>query len=314
MRALLNPIVSEKLPQKETLGIEIAGVHFSITCPYPVTFDTLSPTYRTFMENMHPARCDVEVRVVLESDNMPDISTMKKIFDTEQSWSLFGQKDEYFLGLNSPALGNQFIWLAHFASMPATITIYCGQPFVTRENGKTTVASPLSYPLDQLLLMYILAKRDGVLIHAAGMHLHGKGFLFPGRSGAGKSTLSRLFLGRDDVGMLSDDRVVVRKIRGIFDMFGTPWAGDAGIAENATCPLSGIFFIRHANEDIIREIKPREAVERLVPVTSIPWYDRKVLPEVLACCEEIVSSVPAYELSFRPDSEAVNVFKKFISG
>ena len=100
--------------------------------------------------------------------------------------------------------------------------------------------------------------------------MHGRGYFFPGKSGAGKSTLSRLLLGRDNIGMLSDDRVVARKIKGRFEVFGTPWAGDAEIAENKNVPLSGIFFIHHAEENMIKEIKPREAIERLMPVTSIP--------------------------------------------
>jgi len=296
------------------MSIEIAGIHFSICCRYPITFNRLSPTYSTFIGNSYPSGCDIKVAVMLETGTMPDTSGMIKVFDTERSWSLFRRNDEYFLGLYSPTFGNQLIWLAHFDRTFEEITIYCGDIFINRENGKITVSSPLSYPLDQLLLMYILAKREGVLIHAAGIHMYEKGFIFPGRSGAGKSTLSRLFLGRDNTGMFSDDRVIVRKIKRIFDVFGTPWAGDAGIAENANFPLSGIFFMSHANENIIKEIKPKEAMEKLVPVTSIPWYDRNVLPEVLACCDGLVSSVPAYEFSFRPDSEVVNVFEKFISG
>lgn len=301
-------------PQEDFMSIEIAGILFSISCRYPITFSKLSPTYRTFIEKTLQEKYDPGISVVFETDRIPDTSNMEKLFDSEKSWSLHTQGEEYFLGLNSPAFSNQPVWLACFDRTTDKITIYCGDLFVDRENNKTIVSSPLSYPLDQLLLMYILAGRGGALVHAAGIHMHKKGFIFPGRSGAGKTTLSRLFLGRDNIGMLSDDRVVARKIRGAFEVFGTPWAGDAGIAENAHFPLSGIFFIRHANKHMIKDIKPKEALEKLMPVTSIPWYDRNVMPEVLACCEELVSSVPTYEFSFSPDSEAVDFFEKFISG
>jgi hypothetical protein len=295
------------------MNIDIAGVHFCLTCRYPLTFSKLTPAYRTFMGKTFQVECDVRVSVFLETENIPDTGKKDKIFDSG-SWSMFRQDNEYFLELRSPAFGNQLIWMAHFNRTSDEITIYCGDLFVSRENETTTVSSPLSYPLDQLLLMYILAGRGGALIHAAGMHINERGFIFPGRSGAGKSTLSRLFQGRDNTGMLSDDRVVARKSKGSFNVFGTPWAGDAGIAENETYPLSGIFFIRHGHENLIKELKPGEAMEKLLPVTTIPWYDRSAMPEILATCDGLISSVPAYEFSFSPDTEAVDYFEKFISG
>ena len=73
---------------------------------------------------------------------------------------------------------------------------------------------PLMYPLDQLLLMYYLSKRKGLLVHAAGMVLGGRVYLFAGVSGAGKSTISELLV-RARIGkVLSDERMIVREIRG----------------------------------------------------------------------------------------------------
>lgn len=299
---------------EKDMSIEIAGIHFSLRCPHPIDFSRLAPAYRTFTEQTGRSTCDMSVTVMLETGPMPETTGMIKVFDTERSWSLFRQDDAYFLGLNSPALSNHFIWLARFDHTLETITIYCGELFLSGKNGSTMVSSPLSYPLDQLLLMYILAKREGALIHAAGLDLRGKGFIFPGKSGAGKSTLSGLFLGRQGTGMLSDDRVVVRNIKGAFNVFGTPWAGDAGIAENRGLPLSGIFFIRHADNNMIRAIKPDQVIERLLPLISVPWYDRDLIPEVLSCCDSLASSVPGYELSFRPDGEVAHYFETFISG
>ena len=143
------------------------------------------------------------------------------------------------------------------------------------------------------------------------MSINGRGYIFPGKSGAGKSTLSRLFLGRDTAEMLSDDRIIIRKIDGKFKAFGTPWAGDAGIAENKSFPLYGIFFIHHAEANMIKEIKPKEAMEKLMPVTSIPWFDRDVMPQILNFCEELVSNIPAYQLYFKPDTEVADFLDKF---
>ena len=91
---------------------------------------------------------------------------------------------------------------------------------------------------------------------------------------------------REDIGLLSDDRIVVRKIDGVFKAYGTPWAGEAGIAVNKNVPLSGMFFINHASDNRIKEITPGQAVKRLLPVTSISWYDREIMFEILTFCEE----------------------------
>ena len=64
---------------------------------------------------------------------------------------------------------------------------------------------------------------------------------------------------------------------------------------------------------MIRTIKPKEAMERLMPVTSIPWFDEKAMSAILSFCEELVFHVPAYELHFRPDSEVVDFLEKFVS-
>jgi hypothetical protein len=163
------------------------------------------------------------------------------------------------------------------------------------------------------MLMYILAQRQGALVHAAGICMQDRAYIFPGRSGAGKSTISRLLLGRDTAPILSDDRIVIRKRDEVFKAFGTPWPGDAGIAENKSSRLAGIFFIYHDRENRIRELTPGEALRSILPVTSIPWYDEKPMSDILSFCEELVYAVPAYDLHFRPDHTAADFLEEFLS-
>ncbi|HAM50351.1 MAG TPA: hypothetical protein DCP92_06510 [Nitrospiraceae bacterium] len=64
---------------------------------------------------------------------------------------------------------------------------HCGK------GGEKVVRNPFVYPLDLLILMYALAWREGIIAHAAGVVMRGRGYVFPGRSGTGKSTLVRQF-------------------------------------------------------------------------------------------------------------------------
>ncbi|MGC2064324.1 MAG: hypothetical protein WA610_15240 [Thermodesulfovibrionales bacterium] len=252
------------------------------------------------------------IQINLELGKLPDTRKMERLFDSEMAWALYLHKDEYYLEYKPPAFNEPF-WVVRFDRNFETTTLYYGEKLIRTEEGIPSASNPLCYPLDQLLLMHLMARRNGILIHAAGMGLSGKGLLFPGRSGAGKSTLSRLFLGHRHIEMLSDDRIALRKINDTFRIFGTPWAGDAGIAENKNFPFSGMFFIRHGSDNTLRELNPEETLKRLMPVISVPWYDKSVISGMLTFCEELISNVPAYELYFRPEKEVVPFLENFLS-
>ncbi len=270
-------------------------------------------TYGPFITDAIPSGEGAEsIEVRLEIKDFPSVGQFKKIFETPDAWSMFRDRDQYFW-IDIPASSAvEPDCVVCFDRRAEKVTVYCGESFITEVSGKKMLINPISYPLDQILLMYALAEVGGACMHATAVDFNGKGYLFPGRSGAGKSTISEIFLSGNHA-VLSDDRMVVRKIGDAFRCFGTPWAGDAGIAENRNLPLHGIFFIFHGNENMIEKITPAEAFEKLMPVTSIPWYDEKVTPDILSFCEDLVMNVPAYDLHFKPDKEVVDLLEKFAS-
>jgi hypothetical protein len=294
--------------------MEIGGLHFAISGKASNMLQEPDPAYRSFLgkANNHLGHRPADIRICLELEGMPDTENLEKLFDSGQSWSIFRDGAGYCLSLRPPAFEQPF-WLARINRDFTEATVYCSEKLVSRRNGSPVLSNPVSYPLDQILLMYILARRQGALLHAAGINLNGKGYIFPGKSGAGKSTITRQFAALEDAGLFSDDRIVVRKIEGDFKAYGTPWPGEAGIALNKSEPLSAIFFINHGSANQIKEITPQEALARLLPVTSIPWYDREVMDEILTFCADLISSVPVYELDFVPSIEVVEVFERFVS-
>ena len=77
------------------------------------------------------------------------------------------------------------------------------------------VAQSLEYPLDELLIMHRLTQEKAIELHSCGIvRADGTGNLFVGHSGAGKSTTTRLWTEREDVEVLSDDRIIVRRDEG----------------------------------------------------------------------------------------------------
>jgi hypothetical protein len=298
----------------DLINMEIAGIQFIIHCRDSVILEEFPPIYRPFLRRTDSGPGSVTVHIRLELQDIPDTGKMRKIFDTEESWSMYKDGNDFVMALNPPVLEKRAVWIARFNEDFSETVLYCSNSLLRETVDGRRVLNPVVYPLDQLLLIHILAHRQGALIHAAGFESGGKGYIFPGHSGAGKSTLMASVVRRKGPGLLSDDRVAVRRIDSRFMAYGTPWAGDAGIAENRKAPLAGMFFIAHANLNRIEEMKPERAMERLMPVTSIPWYDEGMVTKSLSFCESLVSKVPAYTLFFKPDTEVVDFLERFVAG
>jgi hypothetical protein len=296
---------------KEPIIIEIAGVRFGITCSNTIVLKKPGPVYKHFLEKVNTSHTSADIQIHVKLENMPVTDHLTRIFESDSAWSMFQADDDYFLSFNSKAYGDKPVCLAKFDSHCNEVVVYCSSQLVTEKAGRAVVANPFSYPLDQLLFMYYLAQNQGSLIHAAGLVINNRGFIFPGRSGAGKSTLSRNLICQEGIDILSDDRIAVRKTTDGFDAYGTPWPGEAGIAINRRVPLVGIFFIRHALENKVIEFDSRAGIRRLLPVTSIPWYDRNAMPKILDFCEDLISRTPTYELSFKPGAEVVDVLRQY---
>lgn len=292
--------------------LQIAHIKFSVTCPQATILQNDNSNYRGFFQDVSASSGDFTIDVVLDLQGMPDTRGMKKIFDSEQSWSMYSDGKDCFLSL--AAHDGTSRWIARFGSVFSGVTVHCSELQTSRKDGKTAVVNPVHYPLDQLLLIYALAQMQGIILHATGACMHDRCYIFSGTSGAGKSTIARLLSEGHQHDMLSDDRIVIRNIKDNFYAFGTPWPGDAHIAENGKYPLEAIFLISHGNENRAVRFSQREAVERLIPVTSILWYDKTLVDAALRFCEEVARAIPVYELSFKPDHTVVDFFEKFISG
>ncbi|MBP7865828.1 MAG: hypothetical protein KA419_07740 [Acidobacteria bacterium] len=290
--------------------LNIAGIRIPLRCP-PGLGLHYSPTQpvRTFLALPGPGQGAArtgpgrgpfpEMVVEFVRGTLPSTEGLCPLFGCGDSWTLYLNGDEYWLANHLPGRPEP-AWLARISPGCDRVTLHCGKGMITEEEAGSRVEDPFCYPLDQILIMLYLATRGGVIVHAAGVGTNRGGCVFAGRSGAGKSTLTRQLAGRKGVRALSDDRVVIRKIDGGFRMYGTPWPGEAGIALNAWTPLRRLFFLCKSSEDRLVPLTPGEAMERLMPVVSVPWFSRELIVPQLAFLDELLAAVPAFDLHFRP--------------
>lgn len=167
---------------------------------------------------------------------------------------------------------------------------------------------------DHFLLQHSFINHQGLLIHAGGGSVQGKGMVFAGTSGAGKSTLSALLNSSSKNQFFSDERLVVRFSDHKWNVWGTPWQGTGNIARNETAPLSALVFLRQHETTKITRLTPSQGLHRLLQVVSIPWYSEEWTNKGLAVCEPLVQDIPMFELAFRADETAVQAVEELASG
>jgi|GEM_PF-386426 len=285
----------------------VAGVRLNIrtnNCLLP-EYVMQHDVYRHFFSFEKQAVPIDEIRVLLTDEPCAaDFSQGDKIFDSNSSLTIYSYKNNRYIVDRFPPY-NSPVWIARIDFSQDVVYVFCNPELIDKTDNHL-IYNPLSYPLDQILLMNFLAYRKGAVIHGAGWCRDSTGLVFAGVSGAGKTTISNLIHETGNGVFLSDDRIALRDIGGRFSMYGTPWPGEGGFAENRAALLSSVLFLKKGRANRIRPLKPAEAMQHLFPVMSIPWYDRIETLQILDFCASLIEAIPMYELTFRPDKSVVD--------
>jgi hypothetical protein len=293
------------------LGLEIGGVRFSIEAGPGMRLHEPSRVYQAFLVEKDPDGEGAHIHITVQRGALPNTDPLQCIFDGGLSWSLFRDRGGFVISLKPPHVPEP-LWVVSMDGGFTRGTLHCSDQILERQGKEIRVANPVCYPLDQIFLMNHLAPREGALMHAAGVNGGGQGVLFAGKSGAGKTALCRLLVEGALAEALSDDRMVVRREGEHFHAYGTPWPGELGVARNKGVPLRAVFFLHHGNENEIEPLGPRRALEEMMAVVSVPWYDEGLLWKTLGFCESLAFGIPQYELHFRNDRSVVRLMETWM--
>jgi hypothetical protein len=227
----------------------------------------------------------------------------KTLFDTGSVWRLEEIGDSRLFTFRSPLFGKDPYLSVEFDRDYA------------HGRGETLVGGPILsqgelhpfvYPFDEVVFLARLSRGRGVLVHACGLAIGGRGLLFLGTSGAGKSTTAGLWKERGGVTILSDDRIVIRTEGDGYRIYGTPWHGEAGWEAPTSAPLAAVFILEQAPRNRVEEIAPAAAVAQMMVRAFPAMWDQQGLEFAVRFLADLADRVPVRRLQFLPERAAVD--------
>jgi len=281
----------------------IGGVSIEIEdprCDHPADSASLE-AFRIIPQNP-----DIAIRV--EWIPALAINRARRLFDSGCTWELYEERSGFCFDFFVPSCGREpykrLMVDPHFRKAKLQMS-------ERARNRATGQLSPLTYPLDELLVMHRLTQEAAIELHGCGIvRRDGTANLFVGHSGSGKSTMTRLWAMREEVEILSDDRIIVRKHEtpqaAEMRMYGTPWHGEAAYASPASAALTRILILEHGRGNVLTQLSSSQAVAELFARSFVPFHRHEYVDTALTFLQGLAGAVPVYRYAFEPDQRAVD--------
>lgn len=285
-----------------SLILEIARIGLEVQAADPSIRLVAEPAHVPFLVESVGEDC-ASILLEAASGRARRRSGAKTLFETGSVWRLEEVGDTHLLTFRSPLFGKEPYLSVEFDRE------YRQGRGETLIDGPILAAGelhPFVYPFDEVVFLARLARGRGVLVHACGLVLDGRGLLFLGTSGAGKSTTAKLWRERGGVTILSDDRIVIRAEGAGYRIYGTPWHGEAGLEAPVSAPLDAVFILEQAPRNRVHGMRPSQAVAQMMVRAFPAMWDQEGLEFAVRFLANLAARVPVGRLQFLPDRSAVD--------
>ena len=169
-----------------------------------------------------------------------------------------------------------------------------------------------TYKILNALLFTHLSTRNAIEMHSSLVDINGKGIMFLGPSGIGKTTQAELWMKYRKAKIINGDMVFVKQEAERFLGCGSPWHGSSPYCLNKQVPLSALVVLKQSNENSIRCLSGFEMVSSVMNSVFFPTWYEEGHEAVCKTLDTLLNLVPVYELSCRPDEDAVCLTEKAI--
>lgn len=289
------------------LRLKIAGIVISIKWDKTRLIGRSHPFYKDFICHDKP-----KVTLNVHCRDFPEYSCSEPIFDgeTEGRWKLYAHGAGYIIETFDTLTGrkNKICFLVpDFCYGDVYIHPELERWSPTRIKGHFFRLPSLMQPLCEIILLNLLTMGKGIMAHGLGINDRGRGIVFLGGSGAGKSTLAHLYGGEKGVDILSDEHIIIRKEKGRFYLYGTPWPGDAMRVSSRRVPLEKVFFIEHASRNRIYSFS---GAGSFLPLLFLPFWNKMGITRVLELCEDLTGEIECRRLGFVKDKSVIDFIRQ----
>ncbi len=161
-------------------------------------------------------------------------------------------------------------------------------------------------------LDHLVARHDGLILHASYIDYKGKAYIFTAPSGTGKSTQADLWVKHRGAELVNGDRTCIRVIDGKLYACGIPPAGSSNVSLCRNLPLAALVYLEQAPVTTIRELNGFQAFRKILEGCSVNTSSTEDLNTVSDVIQKIVEHIPVAVLSCTPDESAVIALEKMI--
>jgi len=139
----------------------------------------------------------------------------------------------------------------------------------------------------------------GLMVHAAGVELDGKAYLFLGHSGAGKTTTAR---NSPDGSVLNDDLLVLYPKEGAWIVFATPFYNPTQVRPRpGSAPLAKTLYLVKDTSIYLESTPQAQALAEMIACVPILCAHPDYLREIMKRCQKILNTIPYYRLHLLPN-------------
>ncbi len=283
----------------------IADVTVAVSSDLPITDRTFGNKFSSFHTEA-PGRDVVFIHHRFEVPIFPKNELVNPVY-RKIPWHIYRTGSAWlYAGVSGNGPETSFFQAAVFNDDHSRGTIYHGPAQKTAFlDGNLNALTLL--PTDQILLARVMADRDAVFLHAAGVVLGGEGYLFVGHSSAGKSTMCGMLQAAGGT-VLCDDRIVVRRHDDGYRIHGTWSHGDVPDVSSASAPLKGIYFLEQAAEnELIPMADPFQNVQRLLPCLIKGLVTPEWMEKACGLVEALAADASCFRLRFDRSGEIIRV-------
>lgn len=158
----------------------------------------------------------------------------------------------------------------------------------------------------------ILLQNHAPILHASYIDWNGSAILFAAPSQTGKSTQSHLWMRCAGAEIINDDRVLLRRTRGVWNAYGYPCCGSSEICINRTLPVRAIVILEQGPENRVVQMPEAQKIRTLVSGIEVYLWSMEEIDLSFHLAEQLAREVPVIKFICRPDDNAVDVLKQHL--